>query len=719
MKKGYTLVELLAVIAVLAIILVIAVPKMTNYVTERKKSLFITSAKSIARQLEYNNMDTRVNSASLADLGLEVSASDYDLENSSVVAMGGKIYINLVGKGKYEGMYLCGVTLSTKDEVRSEACEEIDLPELVINLNGGTSSQRFENNYETGTNISLIEPTREGYRFNEWQLISGDSELSGNSLTIGEEDTEIKAIWEGAEQSLIVELDGGTLTPSLENTYTTGETVTLGAPSKVGATFNRWQVMSGNSIISGNTLTIGTRSTTIRAIYTQCSGGTYNDGTSNSCMTCPGGTYSNAGAGSCTTCPSGTYSNAGAVSCTNCRAGTYSSAGQASCTSCEEGTYSGVRAGVCSMCPSGTYSGEGSSGCTSCNEGSGEGSETCSIVCGAGAYLEAGAKSCTSCPAGKYCRGGTYAYDRDNDQGITGDCSAGTYSEGGVSSCLPCTGGYTSEAGASSCTITCSNSTGVASWSETTTCTAATCNAGYRLDGKNCTQCAAGTYSEGGLSSCLPCTGGYTSETGASSCTVACTNSTGVASWSTTATCTAATCNANYYKNGVNCTACAGGKTTSAGNSSTSCSNCSNSANVATWNGAGCTIKTCNSGYSLSSNKCVVTPYWTIASTQYTNAYYCGQGCPSYCSSNFSTSSYSCGYSGSDDSVCWCKSSVAYNSNGWSYLKDYTNAYYCYSDCRSSCKSKGAKNVFSCTTNKSTKPTKPSQYSGVACWCNY
>ena len=173
MKKGYTLVELLAVIAVLAIILVIAVPKMTNYVTERKKSLFITSAKSIARQLEYNNMDTRVNSASLADLGLEVSASDYDLENSSVVAMGGKIYINLVGKGKYEGMYLCGVTLSTKDEVRSEACEEIDLPELVINLNGGTSSQRFENNYETGTNISLIEPTREGYRFNEWQLIKG------------------------------------------------------------------------------------------------------------------------------------------------------------------------------------------------------------------------------------------------------------------------------------------------------------------------------------------------------------------------------------------------------------------------------------------------------------------------------------------------------------------------------------------------------------------
>ena len=159
MKKGYTLVELLAVIAVLAIILVIAVPRITNYVTERKKNLFITSAKAIARQLEYNNMDKRVVNSSLLDLGLDISAKDYDLETSNVVVTGGKIYINLVGKGRYEGMYLCGVTLSTKDEVSDEACEEIDLPELVINLNGGTTTQRFETNYEAGVEITLIEPT--------------------------------------------------------------------------------------------------------------------------------------------------------------------------------------------------------------------------------------------------------------------------------------------------------------------------------------------------------------------------------------------------------------------------------------------------------------------------------------------------------------------------------------------------------------------------------
>ena len=84
MKKGYTLVELLAVIAVLAIILVIAVPKISNYVEDRKKSVFITSAKAIARQLQYDDMDIRINNSSLSDLGLSISNEDYDLNNSYV-----------------------------------------------------------------------------------------------------------------------------------------------------------------------------------------------------------------------------------------------------------------------------------------------------------------------------------------------------------------------------------------------------------------------------------------------------------------------------------------------------------------------------------------------------------------------------------------------------------------------------------------------------------
>ena len=167
-----------------------------------------------------------------------------------------------------------------------------------------------------------------------------------------------------------------------------------------------------------------------------------------------------------------------------------------------------------------------------------------------------------------------------------------------------------------------------------------------------------------------------------------------------------------------------GGKTTSANNTLSSCSNCSNSANVATWSGNGCTINTCKANYTKSNNVCVVNAYWTITSTEYSNAWYCGQsdGCPSYCSRNFGNSSYSCGppsgYSGGEDSTCWCKLSVSYNSSGWIYKQSYWNNWYCYTNCRSDCVAAGKRNVFSCTDSSSTVLTRPSQAGGTYCWCN-
>ena len=124
-KRGFTLVELIAVIGILAVILVIAIPKVNDYILRRKQDNFLTTARNISRQIEYDNLDfknfTRV---TLGDLNLEnLSDSRFDLEKSVAYIEDGEVYIDLVGKGDYFGMHACRVQSSTKELViQDEAC---------------------------------------------------------------------------------------------------------------------------------------------------------------------------------------------------------------------------------------------------------------------------------------------------------------------------------------------------------------------------------------------------------------------------------------------------------------------------------------------------------------------------------------------------------------------------------------------------------------------
>ena len=55
--KGFTLVELLAVIAVLGLILILAVPKITQTMENSKKKTLELTAKSIARSAEEKKIE--------------------------------------------------------------------------------------------------------------------------------------------------------------------------------------------------------------------------------------------------------------------------------------------------------------------------------------------------------------------------------------------------------------------------------------------------------------------------------------------------------------------------------------------------------------------------------------------------------------------------------------------------------------------------------------
>lgn len=122
-NKGFTLVELLAVIVILAIILVIAVPQIMSTIDSARLASMESSAKMVAAsaEREYTVRETlgqSTASITCADVAT-LSSTDYETTDAYT---GCKIYFNngaatvyLNGKtgGKFAGKHVCGATRTT------------------------------------------------------------------------------------------------------------------------------------------------------------------------------------------------------------------------------------------------------------------------------------------------------------------------------------------------------------------------------------------------------------------------------------------------------------------------------------------------------------------------------------------------------------------------------------------------------------------------------
>ena len=108
-KRGFTLVELLAVIVILAVILIIAMPKISDVIKNSKESSLETTAKLIASQAEKKYTENQVldNSSTIkcSDVA-KISNADYESCNITFDSKG-NAKVTIVGKGKFEGMAVC------------------------------------------------------------------------------------------------------------------------------------------------------------------------------------------------------------------------------------------------------------------------------------------------------------------------------------------------------------------------------------------------------------------------------------------------------------------------------------------------------------------------------------------------------------------------------------------------------------------------------------
>ena len=67
---------------------------------------------------------------------------------------------------------------------------------FTINLNGGKTVEQYNPSYLSNQEIMLKKPTKSGYKFAGWEVVSGDGRINDNKLIMGSKDTVIKAKWE-------------------------------------------------------------------------------------------------------------------------------------------------------------------------------------------------------------------------------------------------------------------------------------------------------------------------------------------------------------------------------------------------------------------------------------------------------------------------------------------------------------------------------------------
>ena len=135
---------------------------------------------------------------------------------------------------------------------------------LTINANGGTyiNTETKDVNVKYLSTYTLEKPTKEGFRFDKWEVVSGkNTSVSGNVVTMGVENSEVRATWKDNIYYL-----------TIKNSYTCdgtyelrpGETYNLCEPSRSGFVFTGW---SDTTNISTSIFTMGTDDVEISATW--------------------------------------------------------------------------------------------------------------------------------------------------------------------------------------------------------------------------------------------------------------------------------------------------------------------------------------------------------------------------------------------------------------------------------------------------------------------
>ena len=124
-----------------------------------------------------------------------------------------------------------------------------------------------------GTMISLTATPNEGYRFKEWQVISGGVAIKDDKFLMPNDNVEVKAIFEEdappvpTEFTITVKTDGNGTASASPDKAVAGTEIRLTATPNKGYHFKEWQVMSGGVTIKDDKFTMPSANVEVKAIF--------------------------------------------------------------------------------------------------------------------------------------------------------------------------------------------------------------------------------------------------------------------------------------------------------------------------------------------------------------------------------------------------------------------------------------------------------------------
>lgn len=137
MKKGFTLVEVLAVIAILGLIVAISIPKVTSTIRESEKEAFRIDAQMILQAVELKiarGLDYDITTLNVTDLKSVFGIDNTNFKTITLTYENEVPYLTLEGKNKWEGLTAYG----TQDKMTVSESTYYDETAPVITLIGSS-----------------------------------------------------------------------------------------------------------------------------------------------------------------------------------------------------------------------------------------------------------------------------------------------------------------------------------------------------------------------------------------------------------------------------------------------------------------------------------------------------------------------------------------------------------------------------------------------------
>ena len=163
-------------------------------------------------------------------------------------------------------------------DVEVKAVFEKDAPAptehtVTVTSSGNGTASASPGKATAGTEITLTAEPNTGYRFKEWEVISGGVTIANNKFTMPDSNVEVKAIFEEdappapTEHTVTVTSSGNGTASASPAKAVAGAEITLSATPDKGYHLKEWQFISGGVSIKDNKFTMPNNNVEIKAIF--------------------------------------------------------------------------------------------------------------------------------------------------------------------------------------------------------------------------------------------------------------------------------------------------------------------------------------------------------------------------------------------------------------------------------------------------------------------